>query len=202
MNNFKWQSSELEWVERVRQLCVEIARAALADLPTLPNRLSQKALPLAEQGQEILDAATNRQGISESDRSQYPELEWVDRVRQFFLELSRLSLSDHLRLPDHLSQRSLDLAEEAQEIQEAAEAAKENISPMEAVLDRAPLSETPISPRQGAVNTDRSPGLLLEQLQKSVKIQWANSNHPDAPEWQQLINLLEIAQSLYLRVKE
>jgi hypothetical protein len=202
MNNFKWQSSELEWVERVRQLCVEIARAALADLPTLPDRLSQKALPLAEQGQAILEAASSRQGISDANRSQYPELEWVDRVRQFFLELSRLSLSEHLRLPDHLSQRSLDLAEEALEIQEAAEAAKANISPMAAVLDRSPSRETPISPSQGSVNPDRSPGLLLEQLQKSVKIQWANSNHPDAPEWQQLINLLEIAQSLYLRVKE
>lgn len=202
MNNFKWQSSELEWVERVRQLCVEIARAALADLPTLPDRLSQKALPLAEQGQEILDAATNCQGISESDRSQYPELEWVDRVRQFFLELSRLSLSEHFRLPDHLSQRSLDLAEEALEIQEAAEAARENISSMEAVLDHPSSVETPISPSPASFNADQSPGLLLEQLRKSVKIQWANSHRPDAPEWQQLINLLEIAQSLYLRVKD
>ncbi|HIK51804.1 MAG TPA: inorganic pyrophosphatase, partial [Oscillatoriales cyanobacterium M59_W2019_021] len=126
MDNFQWQSSELEWVERVRQLCVEIARAALADLPALPECLSQRALPLAEQGEEIADAISDRQGITQSDRSQSPELAWIDRVRQFFLELSRLSLSERPRLPDHLSGRSLDLAEEAQDIQEAAEAARES----------------------------------------------------------------------------
>jgi hypothetical protein len=201
MNNFKWQSSELEWVERVRQLCVEIARAALADIPKLPDHLSQKALPLAEQGQDILEAASRRQGISESNRSQYPELEWIDRVRQFFLDLSRLSLSDHLRLPDHLSQRSLDLAEEAQDIQDAVEAARERTSPIE-ILDHPPSIKTSSVPSQEFFNADQSPGLLLERLQKSVRIQWANSHHPDAPEWQQVINLLEIAHSLYRRVKE
>ncbi|MGB3241186.1 MAG: hypothetical protein WBB29_23070 [Geitlerinemataceae cyanobacterium] len=198
MNNFKWQSSELEWVERVRQLCVEIARSTLAEIPKLPENLSQKALPLAERGQDILDAAKNR-GIW--DRSQYPQLEWVDRVRLFFLELSRLSLSEYFRLPDHLSQRSLDLAEEAQDIQEAFETSGEKTSP-EVIPDFQPSIETSIASHQDSLNADRSPGLLLEQLRKSVKIQWANSSHPDAQEWQQLINLLDLANSLYLRVKE
>jgi hypothetical protein len=201
MNKFKWQSSDLEWVERVRQLCVEIARAALADIPKLPDNLSQKAIPLAEQGLHILEAVGN-QGISEAERSQCPELAWIEKVRQFFLDLSRLSLSERPRLPDHLSQRSLDLAEEAQDIQDAGEAVVENAFLMETTLDLPTSAETPTTPSQKALATNRSPGLLLELLQKSVKIQWANSSNPDAPEWQQLINLLDLAQSLYLRVKE
>lgn len=201
MNKFQWQSSELEWVERVRQLCIEIARAALADLPRLPESLSHKALPLVEQGQELLDAASHR-GISESNRSHYPELEWIEGVRQFFLELSRLSLSEHPRFPEHWSQRALDLAEEAQDIQEAVEAGGDYIFPPEAVQERPSSDPTHDSSSVASLNGDRSPGLLLEMLQKSVKKQWANSNQPDAAEWRQLLNLLEIAQSLYLRVKE
>lgn len=201
MNKFKWQSSDLEWVERVRQLCIEIARAALADLPRLPESLSQKALPLAEQAQELLDDLRHR-GISESHRSHYPELEWIERVRQFFLELSRLSLSEQPRFPEHLSQRSLDIAEEAQDIQDAVEAGGDYIFPPEPVPGRPSTAQTQDSTGTASVNADRSPGLLLDRLQKSVKIQWANSKQPDAPEWRQLLNLLEIAHSLYLRVKE
>lgn len=202
MDNFQWQSSELEWVERVRQLCVEIARAALADLPALPDRLSQRALPLAEQGEEIADAISDRQGITQSARSQFPELVWIDRVRQFFLELSRLSLSERPRLPDRLSQESLDLAEEAQDIQEAAETARASGSSPDSVSGGSPEIAKPLMSSSDALDANLSPGLLLDRLQKSVKIQWANSNRSDAPEWQQLVNLLEIARSLYLRVKE
>lgn len=202
MNNFQWQSSELEWVERVRQLCVEIARAALSDLPALPDRLSQKALPLAEQGEDLVDTISARQGISPSDRSQSPELAWIDRVRQFFLELSRLSLSERPQLPDHLSQRSLDLAEEAQDIQEAAEAARESGGSPDSVSEGSPEIAKPQMSSSDVLDANLSPGLLLDRLQKSVKIQWAHSDRPDAPEWQQLVNLLDIARSLYLRVKE
>jgi hypothetical protein len=186
MNNLKWQSAELEWVEQVRHLLLELARASLADIPKLPDNLAQKALPPIEQGQAILDAASQN-GISESKWDQYPELEFVTQVRQLLLELTKISLSERPRLPDNLSLRSLDLAEKAQEISETLEEAM-NAPAAVSVPD--------------AVPSNPSPGWLLEQLQTSLKAQQATSQNPNAPEWQQLMNMLDIAHSLYLRLKD
>ncbi|MBE9041269.1 inorganic pyrophosphatase [Oscillatoriales cyanobacterium LEGE 11467] len=199
MKNLNWKSEELEWIERVRQLLIELARASLADIPRLPANLSQKALPLVEGGQDILDAAS-RQGLSEEARSQYPELQWVEQVRQFFLDLVKISLSEHPRLPEHLSRNALALAEKAQEIQEEAEAMDSSDGlPSKMATEDTTTSQAPVSE---SLDANSSPSVLLEALKKSVKTQQANSSGSEAPEWSQLVNLIELAQGLYQRVKE
>lgn len=201
MKNLNWQSEELEWIERVRQLLIELARASLADIPRLPDNLSQKALPLVEGGQDILDAAS-RQGLSEEARSQYPELQWVEEVRHFFLDLVKVSLSEHPRLPEHLSQDALALAEKAQDIQEEAETTDSfELSPSSEGTNLQTTTTSP-TPTAEPAHLDSSPSVLLGALQKSIKIQWANSSRTDAPEWAQIVNLLDLAQSLYQRVKD
>jgi hypothetical protein len=198
MNNLKWQSAELEWVGQVRHLLLELARASLADIPRLPENLSPKALPLIERGKAILDAAS-RQGISESTWEKHPELEWVECVRQFFVELTRISLSEHPRLPENLSLRSLELAERAQtieeELEEAIEAAKKTTSDRSQSSDRSAVSSE-------SVQTPAAPGLLIEQLQSSIKNLQETSKNPEASEWSQMMNLIDLMRSLYLRVKE
>ncbi|MDY6938484.1 MAG: hypothetical protein SWY16_12525 [Cyanobacteriota bacterium] len=206
MKNLNWQTEELEWIERVRQLLIELARASLADIPRLPEDLSQKALPLIEGGQDILDAAS-RQGLSEAARSQYPELQWVEEVRQFFLDLVKISLSEHPRLPEHLSRNALVLAEQAQDIQDEAEESAEfdePAPPVESKVETKPenVATSAASTSKTSLTPESSPSLLLEALQKSVKIQQANSSRADAPEWPQLMNLIDLAQSLYQRVKQ
>ena len=182
MNNLNWQSQEVEWVEQVRQLMLELARASLGDLPKLPENFSQKALPLATKAQAIRDAVNSDESSVSS-----PELEWVEQVRQLLFELARSSLADRPKLPENLSTRAIQLADKAQNIKERAET----------LTDEIPNGETEIAEMTDQVPP---PGKLLDLLQKSLKIEWSSSSKSDAREWQQLLNLVDIARSIYQQI--
>ena len=109
MNNLNSHYSDTEWVEKVYQLLVEIARASVSDKPKLPEDVAEKALPLAKKAKSIQEKADSP--IIPPD-----SLEWVGKVRQLLLDLSRASLADTPRLTVGLGQSSLNLAKIAQEI--------------------------------------------------------------------------------------
>ncbi|NER04079.1 MAG: inorganic pyrophosphatase, partial [Okeania sp. SIO3C4] len=109
MTNLNSHYSDTEWIEQVYQLLSEIARTSLSDKPKLPDNLADKALPLVHKA-KIIQEKTDGQ-IIPSD-----SLEWVEKVRQLLLDLSRASLADIPRLPVSMGQRSLSLAETAKEI--------------------------------------------------------------------------------------
>jgi len=111
MNNLNSHYSDTEWIEKVHQLLVEIARASVSDKPKLPENLAEKALPLAKKAESIQEKADSL--IIPSD-----SLEWVGNVRQLLLDLSRASLADIPRLPVGIGQRSLTLVKTAQEIKD------------------------------------------------------------------------------------
>lgn len=191
MNDLNKQYEEKEWVEQVIQLLRDIARASLSDLPKLPENISLRAIPLAKKAKSIQSEGDSQSGANAMES---PEMEWVEQVRQLLGDLNRISLSDRPRLPEDLSQKALDLAKQGQRIKETA------FEPTESTTFESTES-TPAPQRALSTSQLESPGLLLDRLQKSLKIEWANSNHPDAPEWQQLINLLDIAKGLYQRIE-
>jgi len=209
MNDLKKQKEEREWVEQVIQLLRDIARAGLSDIPKLPENISIRAIPLAKKAKSIQEEGNSQSG---ANAWQSLSLEWVEQVISLLGELSRISLSDRPKLPDLVSQKALALAKQGQKIKETAFEPTESTTfeptksttfePTESTTFE-PTESTPTEEPQTAISTGQlqSPGLLLDLLQKSLKIEWANSNHPDAPEWQQLINLLDIAKGLYQRIK-
>ena len=111
MNNLNSHYSDTEWVEKVYQLLVEIARTSVSDKPKLPENVAERALPLAKKAKSIQEKADSL--IIPSD-----SLEWVGKVRQLLLDLSRASLADIPRLPVGIGQSSLTLAKTAQEIKD------------------------------------------------------------------------------------
>ncbi len=111
MNNLNSHYSDTEWVEKVHQLLVEIARASVSDKPKLPENVAERALPLAEKAKSIQEKADSL--IIPTD-----SLEWVGKVRKFLLDLSRASLADIPRLTVSIGQSSLTLAKTAQEIKD------------------------------------------------------------------------------------
>ncbi|KPQ36005.1 MAG: hypothetical protein ACLFM4_02675 [Phormidium sp.] len=195
MTNLNWQPSEYEWVEQVRQLLLDLARSCLGDVPKLPMHLAQKARPTAEQATRLLESARDR-GLGEPQWQQIQELAWVADVRQLFLELAQVYLSDLPRLPENLSARSLSLSERAQRLLDHPTA--EDFHPQ----------ATPPGPDKtgtGAAATTvemENPGELLRHLKQSLRQQRNTSSKADAAEWQQLLNLLDLAESLYHRLKE
>lgn len=210
MNDNLLQYEEREWVEQVIQLLRDVARAGLSDLPKLPENISIRAIPLAKKAKSIQSEGN---GQSDAHDWQSPEMEWVEQVISLLSELSRISLSDRPKLPDAISQKALDLAKQGQKIKETSFGPKAET--VYQPIEESTQSTAP-SPSEALGNlkeekhivdrpTDRTsvqaPGQLLDILASSLKIEWANSNHPDAPEWQQLINLLDIAKGLYQRIK-
>jgi len=207
MNDLKKHQEDREWVEQTIQLLRDIARAGLSDLPKLPENISIRAIPLAKKAKSIQEEGNSQSGW------QSPEMAWVEQVISLLSELSRISLSDRPKLPDFVSQKALDLAKQGQKIKETAafEPTKSTtFEPTESTTFEPtesttfePTESTPTEAQQTAIRGDQlqSPGLLLDLLQKSLKIEWAKSNHPDVPEWQQLINLLDIAKGLYQRIE-
>lgn len=181
MSNFSWQSQDIEWIEQVRQLLLELARACLGDTPKLPENLSQRAIPMTQKAQELLKLA-REQGYSGN------EITWVEQVNQLFFDLARVALAERPKLPDHLSQTLLSLAQKAQEIKDTA------------VITPVISPVYPVSP-PAEEDLLKSPEVLLELLEKSIKQQWSASANSNAPEWQQLLNLVEISQSLYQRLQ-
>ena len=202
MNDFLKQYEERVWVEQAIQLLRDIARASLSDLPKLPENISLRAIPLAKKAKIIQSEGNSQSG---ANAMQSPEMEWVEQVRQLLGDLNRISLSDRPRLPDFVSQKALDLAKQGQKIKETAAFESTESSTFEPTESSTfePTESTPTEEQQTAISTSQlqSPDLLLDLLQKSLKIEWANSNHPNVPEWQQLINLLDIAKGLYQRIE-
>lgn len=117
-DSFNSDYSDLEWVDRVHQLLIEIARASLSDKPKLPENIPGRAIPLAKEAKNIQERTESHP--SQNSYWQCQEREWVEQVRQTLLELSRVSLSDIPRLPASLGQKALMLAQTAQEIKNTA----------------------------------------------------------------------------------
>lgn len=120
MNDSFNSYSDLEWVDQVNLLLTEIARASLSDKPKLPENIHGRAIPLAKEAKNIQERVDTQQPQNPLGGNnlywQCQELEWVEQVRQILLELSRLSLSEIPRLPAHMGQKALSLAQTAQEI--------------------------------------------------------------------------------------
>jgi hypothetical protein len=116
-DSFNSYYSDLEWVDRVHQLLIEIAKASLSDKPQLPENIPGRAIPLAKEAKNIQE----QNSLGNNNFSwQGQESEWVEEVRQTLLELSRVSLSELPRLPASLGQQALMLAQTAQEIKNTA----------------------------------------------------------------------------------
>lgn len=119
-NSFNSYYSDMEWVNLVHQLLIEIARASLSDKPKLPENIHGRAIPLAKEAKNIQERVDTQQPQnplgSNSFYLQCQEREWVEQVRLILLELSRVSLSEIPRLPAHMGQQALSLAQTAQEI--------------------------------------------------------------------------------------
>jgi hypothetical protein len=178
MNNWNLQSGDVEWVDQVYQLLLEIARSSLSDIPRIPENITVKAIPLIQKVQSIQHGQVFKSGaFSVNDR------EWVDQVYQLLLELTNESLSDRPKMPENLAGRALALADRTQKIKEDIE---ENAAQTPAEEDDNPL---------------QSPDTLLNLLHHTLKTQRAKSYNRDAPEWQQVLSLLDVVQSIYKQIR-
>ncbi|MDJ1179439.1 hypothetical protein PJF56_11250 [Roseofilum sp. BLCC_M91] len=192
MNDVNWQLKYHDWIGKVRLFLRQTAQAYLSDTPRLPETLAQQIVPLSQKAQEIKNDYQDDSGnLPEGD----PDLLWLDQVSQFLRELSSVYLSDQPSLPQNLfdlSSRARQLAKEAQRIQDNGSSSNAAHAPT-GETSSSDLNEDGDSPLPPAANHD----LTIEDLQKKIKIQWANSQNPNAPEWQQLIVLLDVAKGLY-----
>lgn len=188
MNDVNWQSKYQDWIGKVRLFLRQTAQAYLSDTPRLPEPLAQQIVPLSQKAQEIRRMYQDESGhLPEGDT----DLQWLDKVSRFLRELSALYLSDEPSLPQNLldlSSRARVLAKEAQRIQEHSPSSNPATPGIGASAD----VDGPDSPPSLAKDD-----LTIENLQKKIKIQWADSSNPNAPEWQQLIVLLDVAKGLY-----
>ena len=181
MDNWNSQSGDIESVDQVYQLLLEIARSSLADIPRIPENITLKSLPLIQKLQSIQQ---RRHGQAfKSDSFSVNDLEWVEQVRQLLEELTGESLSEQPKMPENLAGRALGLADKAQSIKETIE---ENAA-------HSPTDEEEISVQP--------PDALLNLLHQSLKNQRAKSYKPDAPEWQQVLILLDVVQSIYKQIQ-
>lgn len=174
MTNVNWQPHDIEWIEQTHQLLLDLARIALSDRPQLPPNFSQRSLTLAQKGQVLLEKATDQ------------EEEWISELRQILLDLARIGLSDQPKLPENMSQRAVSLAQIARKLKEIA---TESLINSEAETMEAESSNPDVS-RYSADS-------LWYLLQDSLKNQQSQSPNPNAPEWEQLFNLLHVAQSIH-----
>jgi hypothetical protein len=181
MNNWNSQSGDIEWVDQVYQLLLEIARSSLSDIPRIPENITVKAIPLIQKVQSIQQRPDGQ--VFKSGSFSVNDREWVDRVCQLLVELTSASLSERPKMPENLAGRALALADKAQKIKEDIE---ENATQTPADEDDNPL---------------QSPDTLLNLLHHSLKIQRAKSYNPDAPEWQQVLSLLDVVQSVYKQIQ-
>ncbi|WP_293330644.1 inorganic pyrophosphatase [Microcoleus sp. CAWBG58] len=180
MDNWNSQSGDIESVDQVYQLLLEIARSSLSDIPRIPENITQKSLPLLQKLQSIQQRPQG-QGFK-SDSFSVNDLEWVAQVRQLLEELTRQSLSERPKMPENMAGRALSLADKAQSIKETIENAAS-------------------SPKDEDDNSFQSPETLLNLLHQSLKTQRAKSYQPDAPEWHQLMTMLDVVQSIYKQIQ-
>jgi hypothetical protein len=181
MNNWNSQSGDIEWVDQVYQLLLEIARSSLSDTPRIPENITVKAIPLIQKVQTIQQRPDGQ--VFKSGPFLVNDREWVDQVSKLLVELTNASLSERPKMPENLAGRALSLADRAQKIKEDIE---ENAAQTSAEEDENPL---------------QSPDALLNLLHHSFKIQRAKSYKPDAPEWQQILSLLDVVQSMYKKIQ-
>ena len=181
MDNWNSQSGDIESVDQVYQLLLEIARSSLSDIPRIPENITQKSLPLIQKLQSIPQRAQGH--AFKSDSFSVNDLEWVAQVRQLLEELTGESLSERPKMPENLASRALSLADQAQSIKET----------IEEYAARSPTDEDESSLQ--------SPDALLNLLHQSLKTHRAKSYKPDAPEWQQLLTLLDVVQSIYQQIQ-
>ncbi|MEG4074077.1 inorganic pyrophosphatase [Microcoleus sp. Pol14C2] len=181
MNNWNSQSGDVEWVDHVYQLLLEIARSSLSDIPRIPENITVKAIPLIQKVQSIQQRPDGQ--VFKSGSFSVNDREWVDRVSQLLVELTSASLSSQPKMPENLAGRALALADRAQKIKEDIE---ENAAEIPADEDE---------------NSLQSPDALLSLLHHSLKTQRAKSYNPDAPEWQQVLSLLDVLQSIYKQIQ-
>ncbi|MGC9525430.1 MAG: hypothetical protein ACP5D7_07810 [Limnospira sp.] len=179
MTELNSPSSDRKWIEQVNDLLIQVARASLADIPTLPTAVSTSALPLARQAQAIQNQVVASPATGTHWQGTHQD--WIEQVRQFLLELSRIALSDRPKLPENIAHRALSLAETAQDIQEALENGDEGSDALGASHERKGTD----------VNT------RFEQLREQLKAEWGNSADAGNPGWQQVLTLLDVAQTQY-----
>jgi hypothetical protein len=181
MNNWNSQSGDIEWVDQVYQLLLEIARSSLSDIPKIPENITLKAIPLIQKVQSIQKRPDGQ--VFKSGSFSINDREWVDQVCQLLVELTGASLSERPKMPENLAGRALTLADKAQNIKEIIE---ENAALAPADEDDDPL---------------QSPDALLNLLHHSLKTQRAKSYKPNAPEWQQVLSLIDVVQSIYKEIQ-
>ncbi|MCW6049534.1 inorganic pyrophosphatase [Microcoleus sp. A2-C5] len=180
MDNWNSQSGDIESVDQVYQLLLEIARSSLSDIPRIPENITLKSLPLLQKLQSIQQRPQVQ--AFKSDSFSVSDLEWVAQVRQLLEELTHQSLSERPKMPENMAGRALTLADKAQSIKETIENAAG-------------------SPKDEDESSFESPDALLNLLHQSLKTQRAKSYKPDAPEWQQVLSLLDVVQSIYKQIQ-
>lgn len=169
---------DLQWIKQVRGLLIEVARASLSDIPKFPKQVMTDALPLAEQAKMI------QQKASQPDRHsiwQHQQQDWLEEVRQLLVELSRISLSESPKLPEDIAQQTLTLVETAQDLQETLE------NPNLTDGNRTGVTITALDQQ-------------LDQVRVELQTEQATSTNPEAPQWNQILALLDQAQHLYHQV--
>jgi len=181
MDNWNSQSGDMESVEQIYQLLLEIARSSLSDIPRIPENITLKSLPLLQQLQSIQQRPQG-QGFK-SDYFSVNDLEWVAQVRELLEELTGESLSERPKMPENMAGRALSLADQAQSIKETIE------------------EKAACGPTDEDESSLESPDVLLNLLHQSLKTQRAKSYKPNAPEWQQVLSLLDVVQSIYKQIQ-
>jgi hypothetical protein len=211
MTDQHWSTEEFEWVAQVRQVLLDLARACLGDSPVVPMNLAQKAMPTAERARQLLEAARGH-GLNEASWEQYPVLQWTENTRSLFIEIAELYLSDRPTVPDNLSERALELASVAQDLLDNAQPVKideVDVTPSLSTSSTSIESTTSSSSVPAANFTEISalnagnasdPRAQMNLLYRSLKREWADSSRDNAPEWQQLLTLLDVMQGLYDRI--
>jgi len=205
MTDLHWSTEEFEWVAQVRQVLLDLARACLGDNPVVPMPLAQKAIPLANQARELLDRARDC-GIPEANWTRYPSLNWTERSRSLFLEIAELYLSDSPSIPDNLSERTLELSQQAQEILDnpnracTSDVAEVEVSTVVAG-DAAGDGEL-AGAATGQTSGDRAHDIdaQLVALHRSIKQAWGANPDANVREWQQLLALTEVMQDIHARL--
>lgn len=211
MTDQHWSTEEFEWVAQVRQVLLDLARACLGDSPVVPMNLAQKAMPTAERARQLLEAARGH-GLNEASWEQYPVLQWTENTRSLFIEIAELYLSDRPTVPDNLSERALELASVAQDLLDNAQPVKideVDVTPSLSTSSTSIESTTASTSVPAANSTEISalnagnasdPRAQMNLLYRSLKREWADSSRDNAPEWQQLLTLLDVMQGLYDRI--
>ncbi|MGL5081040.1 MAG: hypothetical protein ACRC8A_06085 [Microcoleaceae cyanobacterium] len=182
------RSSDIQWVEKVRNFLIDVARASLADIPRLPERVATDALPLAQQAQQI-QGQIQSQAHPDHQLTHWQEQhqDWIESVRKLLIELSRISLSEYPRLPENLAQRALILAETAQDLQE-------KVADWDAEAE-AGLAES--------LDLDlTSSKALIGQLRIQLGLERDRSSNSTNPQWQSLFQALDQLEEYYRQLSQ